>query len=89
MDTQRAAQAGHEEAGGFWPKGWWSIVDFKIGIVPLPVFVVLLAVIALYALTGSVPSDILMAIVLLSMADSPAPNWATPRPHYATWCRRA
>jgi hypothetical protein len=22
---------------GFWPKGWWSIVDFKIGIVPLPV----------------------------------------------------
>jgi CCS family citrate carrier protein len=54
-------------AAGFWPTGWWSIVDFKIGIVPLPVFVILLAVIALYALTGSVPSDILMAIVLLSM----------------------
>ena len=53
--------------GRFWPTGWWSIVDFKIGIVPLPVFVILLAVIALYALTGSVPSDILMAIVLLSM----------------------
>jgi malate:Na+ symporter len=54
-------------AARFWPNGWWSIVDFKIGIVPLPVFVILLAVIALYALTGSVPSDILMAIVLLSM----------------------
>src|SRR5580658_2316886 len=54
-------------AAGFWPTGWWSIVDFKIGIVPLPVFVILLAVISLYALTGSVPSDILMAIVLLSM----------------------
>ena len=54
-------------AAHFWPNGWWSIVDFKIGIVPLPVFVILLAVIALYALTGSVPSDILMAIVLLSM----------------------
>ena len=54
-------------AAGFWPTGWWSIVDFRIGIVPLPVFVILLAVIALYALTGSVPSDILMAIVLLSM----------------------
>ena len=52
---------------GFWPKGWWSIVDYKIGIVPLPIFVVLLAVIAGFDLTGSVPSDILMAIVLLSM----------------------
>jgi malate:Na+ symporter len=54
-------------SAGFWPTGWWLIVDFKIGIVPLPVFVILIAVIALYALTGSVPSDILMAIVLLSM----------------------
>jgi Na+/citrate or Na+/malate symporter len=67
VDTKRAAQAGHEEAGGFWPKGWWSIVDFKIGIIPLPVFVVLLGVIAGFAATGTVPSDILMAIVLLSM----------------------
>ena len=65
MDTQRAAQAGHEEAGGFWPKGWWSIVDFKIGIIPLPVFVVLLAVIVGFSATGPVPSDILMAIVVL------------------------
>jgi malate:Na+ symporter len=46
---------------------WWSIVDYKIGIIPVPVFVVLLAVIAGFALTGKVPSDILMAIVLLSM----------------------
>ena len=52
---------------GFWPKGWWAIVDYKIGIVPLPVFVILIAVIAGFALTGKVPSDILMAIVLLSM----------------------
>jgi malate:Na+ symporter len=51
----------------FWPKGWWSIVDFKIGIIPLPIFLILLAVIAGFAATGTVPSDILMAIVLLSM----------------------
>jgi malate:Na+ symporter len=68
-DTQslKLARPRSAVAAGFWPTRWWSIVDFKIGIVPLPVFVVLLAVIALYALTGSVPSDILMAIVLLSM----------------------
>ena len=51
----------------FWPKGWWSIVDYKIGIVPLPIFLILLVVIAGFALTGKVPSDILMAIALLSM----------------------
>jgi len=55
------------DADGFWPKGWWSIVDFKIGIIPLPVFLILFAVIGGFAATGAVPSDILMAIVLLSM----------------------
>ena len=44
-----------------------NLVDYKIGIIPLPIFVVLLAVIAGFAGTGNVPSDILMAIVLLSM----------------------
>jgi CCS family citrate carrier protein len=33
----------------------------------LPIFIILLALIAAFTLTGSVPSDILMAIVLLSM----------------------
>jgi malate:Na+ symporter len=55
------------ETKAFWPERWWSIVDYKIGIIPLPVFVILFAVIAGFALTGTVPSDILMAIVLLSL----------------------
>jgi malate:Na+ symporter len=67
QDTESTVLAGQSGTEGFWPKGWWSIVDFKIGIVPLPVFIVLLAVIAGFAATGTVPSDILMAIVLLSM----------------------
>jgi Na+/citrate or Na+/malate symporter len=67
QNAESAARAGQGAGEGWWPKGWWSIVDFKIGIVPLPVFVILLAVIAAFAATGTVPSDILMAIVLLSM----------------------
>ena len=67
QETKSVATAGLSGTEGWWPKGWWSIVDFKIGIVPLPVFLVLLAVIAGFAATGTVPSDILMAIVLLSM----------------------
>src|SRR6202050_3595947 len=67
QDIAGVPQAEPSDAEGFWPKGWWRIVDYKIGIVPLPIFVILLAVIAGFALTGEVPSDILMAIVLLSM----------------------
>jgi malate:Na+ symporter len=67
QDAKSVAPTLPTEAEGFWPKGWWAIVDYKIGIVPLPVFVILIAVIAGFALTGKVPSDILMAIVLLSM----------------------
>ncbi len=51
----------------FWPRGWWKVVDYKVGIVPLPVFVLLLALITGFTLTGKVPSDILMATVLLAM----------------------
>jgi malate:Na+ symporter len=58
---------GAASRGGFWPQRWWHIVDFKIGIVPLPVFVLLLALIAGFTLTGRMPSDLPMAIVLLAM----------------------
>jgi malate:Na+ symporter len=67
QDSKSVASAVQNDAEGFWPKGWWSIVDFKIGIIPLPVYLILFAVIGGFAATGAVPSDILMAIVLLSM----------------------
>src|SRR3984893_18187022 len=67
QDVGSVAQAEPSGAEGFWPKGWWAIVDSKIGIVPLPVFVILLVAIGGFAATATVPSDILMAIVLLSM----------------------
>src|SRR5580704_10634752 len=66
-DVSSVAQVPQSVTESWWPKGWWSIVDFKIGIIPLPVFLVLIAVIAGFAATGTVPSDILMAIVILSM----------------------
>ena len=66
-DTGNVTPAPQSAVEGWWPKGWWSIVDFKIGIIPLPIFLILFAVIAGFAATGTVPSDILMGIVLLSM----------------------
>jgi malate:Na+ symporter len=51
----------------FWPERWWQVVDLRIGVIPLPVYVVLLAIITGFTVSGKVPSDILMATVLLAM----------------------
>jgi malate:Na+ symporter len=46
---------------------WWRIMDRNIGVVPLPVFAVLVALTAGFIAVGKVPSDILMNIALLTM----------------------
>jgi malate:Na+ symporter len=67
QEIQSRPAVAQTPATRFWPERWWSIVDYKIGIIPLPIFFVLLAVISAFAATGKVPSDILMAIVVLSV----------------------
>ncbi|TBW36149.1 2-hydroxycarboxylate transporter family protein [Siculibacillus lacustris] len=51
----------------FWPRGWWKIVDFKIGIVPLPIFVILVGLIGYYSWIGKLSGEITMAIGLLAV----------------------
>src|SRR5476649_267103 len=48
-------------------RAWWRIMDSDIGVVPLPVFAVLVALTAGFIAAGKVPSDILMNIALLAM----------------------
>jgi CCS family citrate carrier protein len=50
----------------FWPEGWWKLMEYRIGIIPLPVYVILLALIAGFAITGKVPGEISMAIAVLA-----------------------
>jgi malate:Na+ symporter len=52
---------------GFWPEGWWRIVETRIGILPVPVFIVLLLIIGGFNATGKVPSDLLMGIAILAV----------------------
>ncbi len=54
------------EASG-WHQSWWRIVDIRVGIIPLPIYIGLLALIAGFVWTGKVPSDLLMSIVLLAV----------------------
>ncbi len=65
------AAPGHSQAAPQpepgWAQAWWRVVDTRVGIIPLPIYLVLLAVIAGFVLTGAVPSDILMGIVLLAV----------------------
>lgn len=41
----------------FWPEGWWRLIDYRIGIIPLPVYFVLVALVATLVITGEIKSD--------------------------------
>src|SRR5689334_23107346 len=46
---------------------WWRVMDFKVGVVPAPVFVLILAIAAFFVSEGKVPSDILMNMAVLAV----------------------
>ena len=50
-EIQDAAAATSLKSKSFGPERWWSIVDFKIGIIPLPIYLMLLEVISAFAAT--------------------------------------
>ena len=53
---------------GFWPQGWWRLMEWRIGILPLPVYVVLLGVILWFALAGGkFPGEICMMMAVLAV----------------------
>jgi Na+/citrate or Na+/malate symporter len=46
---------------------WWRVMDLRLGIVPVPVALVAIAVTAAFVRLGAPPSDILMNIVVLAV----------------------
>jgi CCS family citrate carrier protein len=49
----------------FWPQGWWKFMEWRIGIIPLPIYLLLLALIAGLLLKGGLPNEVnVMAAVL-------------------------
>jgi malate:Na+ symporter len=53
----------------FWPHGWWKILDLKIGIVPIPIYLILAALIVAFIEIGKgkIASDILTSIAVLAV----------------------
>lgn len=50
----------------FWPEGWWRLMDIRIGIIPLPIYVVAGGLIAGLLATGKLPTEISVAIVVFA-----------------------
>ena len=58
----------HPARARFWPQGWWKLVEFRIGIVPLPVYVLLAALVTFFILRdGKVASDLPTMIAVLAL----------------------
>lgn len=53
---------------GFWPRGWWRVMEMRIGVIPLPVYVTLLAAIGYFVAAGKIPTELNMMIALLAVA---------------------
>jgi CCS family citrate carrier protein len=51
----------------FWPHGWWAMMETRLGIIPLPVYVLMVALIAGFVATGKVPTDISVSIAILAV----------------------
>jgi CCS family citrate carrier protein len=67
QDVQRTAAYPAGQARGFWPHGWWKIMETRIGVVPLPVYALLVALICGFTATGKVPADISVSIAILAV----------------------
>jgi malate:Na+ symporter len=51
----------------FWPEGWWRIMEISIGIIPLPIYLVTLGVIAYFVIWGKLPTEINVAVAVLAI----------------------
>jgi malate:Na+ symporter len=49
----------------WWPTGWWRIMDTRIGIIPVPIYVMLFALIEGFVYTGDIKGEISMMIAVL------------------------
>ncbi len=49
----------------WWPQGWWKIMDMRIGIVPVPIYAILVALIAGFTYTGDIKGEVSIMIAVL------------------------
>lgn len=65
--TEAAAAPAETKGERFWPQGWWKLMETRLGIIPLPVYLLLVALICGFVATGKVPTDISVSIAVLAV----------------------
>ena len=55
------------ETKTFWPRGWWKLMESRVGVIPVPVVVALLAVIGYFLHRGKLPTEVCMMIAVLGV----------------------
>ena len=58
---------GKPAAEKFWPHGWWKLMEFRIGIIPLPTFALAAVLVGGLVATGKLPNEISLAIVMFAL----------------------
>ena len=67
--TDAPAQAADESAPPvkFWPRGWWRWMEHRIGVVPMPIFLLLAAVLGTMLAQGGLTNEINVWIAVLAV----------------------
>ena len=50
-----------------WPQAWWQLMEYRIGVIPLPIYCLLLALIVGFISKGKIPTDISVSIAILAL----------------------
>ncbi|MET7247139.1 2-hydroxycarboxylate transporter family protein [Methylobacterium sp. EM32] len=52
-----ASETGAARSQKFWPQGWWRLMDIKIGIIPIPVYLILVVLLTILTLEREIKPD--------------------------------
>ncbi|MCJ2013474.1 2-hydroxycarboxylate transporter family protein [Methylobacterium sp. J-076] len=65
--TATAPPAASPVSRRFWPEGWWRLIDTKIGIIPLPIYLIVAVLLAILVQEGEIKPDGPTMIAVLIM----------------------
>jgi malate:Na+ symporter len=67
MPSSAAPAEAKTPSAHFWPEGWWRLMELRIGVIPIPVFILLAALVATFIFTGTLPNEINLWIAVLAL----------------------
>jgi CCS family citrate carrier protein len=66
-EIETARPDGAVRPARFWPEGWWRLMDRKIGIIPVPLYLILVVLIAVLTSEGEIKPDLPTMMVVLAL----------------------